>query len=351
MSWLKELWERLFHWSNITYIANAYGHDIWIAVKSNDLELNHARLGVVVPKEQETAPIGFQLERTSDTGWIKLTRNKIHRHNRSSKTERITVVRANTLEEVLAAVAAVSKQVAEAAILEKIAVTRKTVEVSRNATSEKTTETTISTEVFGIKKLTEALATLTIPSNGASAVVEPNEAPAVAEPNEAPAVAEPNEAPAVAEPNEAPAVVEPNEAPAVVEPNEAPAVAEPNEAPAVAEPNEAPAVVEPNEAPAVVEPNEAPAVVKPNEAAEVLVFNYEIQQNYSYVVTGKGEFLQQKYGSNNLFQDFTEHCHRGTPPASDVFSLDPYLCLSALLGTSLFCFVFRHRIVAFFTPD
>ncbi|CAF1156150.1 unnamed protein product [Adineta ricciae] len=162
MSWLKEICERLFHWSNITYIANSYGEDIWISIKSNDLELHVASIGLDAMESQVTRLCDLKLIKTSEIGWIKLTSGNIHKHNRSSKTERITIVCTDTLKKALAAVAAVSNNVSDA--------------------------------VTGDVDL-------------------------------------------------------------------------------------------------------------------VLVLNYQIQQNYSYIVTSNGEFLQQKYGSNNLFLDFLNKDH------------------------------------------
>ncbi|UJR29683.1 hypothetical protein I4U23_017231 [Adineta vaga] len=108
MSWTKETFERLFHWSNITYIANAFDEDIWIGFKSNDLELETAHIGQDISESQGTLPFSLRLNKISEVGWIKLKSGNVHKHNRSSKTERITIVCTKELKKALVAVDTIS---------------------------------------------------------------------------------------------------------------------------------------------------------------------------------------------------------------------------------------------------
>ena len=39
-------------------------------------------------------------------------------------------------------------------------------------------------------------------------------------------------------------------------------------------------------------------------SGEVLVLDYEVGQNFSFIVTVQGEFQRQKYGDGNFFLDY-----------------------------------------------
>ena len=190
MSWLKELWERLFHWSNITHIANANESDVWICFESNSVEFDKINIALPIGEVERNRPIDLTLNKVSNRGWVKVRSRKFHRYNRVSKAEKVTIVRATTLKEAI--------------------------EASNNITS------------------------------------------------------------------------------------------------------------------------------------DVLLLNYGVQQNFSYIVTKDGEFLRQKYGSNNFFQDFSGWCHlreQKVLPNPDTSHIYAYVYLSGLLGTVLCFCVLRHRII------
>ena len=192
MSLLKEIWERLFHWSNITHIANAHRDDIWVSFHSKNLNLDGAEIELAFRQRQPSAEINLKLNQASNTSWFKITSGCFHRYNRRAKTEKITILRDVSTD-----------QVDEAA---------------------------------------------------------------------------------------------------------------------------------------------------GKRIGKILVVNYLVHQNFSYIVTKTGDLLQQKYGSNNLFQDFSGWCHlKGQQDLST--SRTSYTCVyvSVFLGTALSFCVFRHRITGSFS--
>jgi hypothetical protein len=187
MSLLKYVLERLFHWSNITHIANDYEKDIWVCFESSNLEIEGINTAVPIIEAERNRLININVNKVSNSGWTKIKSRKYHRYNRSSKTEKITIVCATTLREA------------------QVAIT--------------------------------------------------------------------------------------------------------------------------------------------NMTSDLLLLDYPVQQNFSYVLTKDGEFLQQKYGSNNLFQVFSGWCHysgrkySSTPPTSQTS-----VYLAVFFGAALCFCVFRHRI-------
>ena len=110
---LKDIWEWCFHWSNITHIANAYRQDIWVSIHTNDLLINKASLEAVmtVDANKSSAKIAGDLERVSNTSWVKITPGTVHRQNRNSKSEKVTIVSVSSLDRAHAAVTKVTGQV------------------------------------------------------------------------------------------------------------------------------------------------------------------------------------------------------------------------------------------------
>jgi len=99
MSCLKNVLERLFHWSNITHIANANEKDIWVCFESNNLEIEGINTAVPISEIEINRSININVNKVSNSGWAKIKSRKYHRYNRSSKTEKITIVCAATLRE------------------------------------------------------------------------------------------------------------------------------------------------------------------------------------------------------------------------------------------------------------
>ncbi|CAF1671989.1 unnamed protein product [Adineta ricciae] len=192
MSLLKEFWERLFHWSNITHIANARDEDIWVSFYSTNITIQPSNIELALQKGQPHAGINIKLNQGSNTSWFKVPSRCFHRYNRRAKTEKISIVRDS--------------------------------KAARN--QETANENT----------------------------------------------------------------------------------------------------------------------------GNVLLADYLVHQNYSYVVTKNGGFLQQKYGSRNLFEDFNGYCHLTEKKVSTPSDSNTCIYVSVLLGAALSCCVFRHRITnsAFF---
>ncbi|UJR18072.1 hypothetical protein I4U23_004972 [Adineta vaga] len=186
---LKDIWEALFHWSNITHIANAHADDIWVSIYSTHFTLNETKIQLAVRGIQPTGEISTKLNQASNTSWFRVTSRRFHRYNRRTKTELMTIVRAtrtNTVDE---------------------------------AASDHT--------------------------------------------------------------------------------------------------------------------------------KNIIVVNYPIHQNFSYIVTKDGDLKQQKYGSNNLFEDFSGRCHLSDRKFSSTSrAFDTSVYLSVFLGITLCCYVFRHRITS-----
>jgi len=81
-----------------------------------------------------------------------------------------------------------------------------------------------------------------------------------------------------------------------------------------------------------------------NNIINLVALNYPIELNFSYIVTRTGGFLQQKYGSNNLFEDFSGRCHlRERDKSQLILALtlgNTYAFLFLLLCASIiFCYL------------
>ena len=85
MSWLKEIWERLFHWSNIAHIANANEHDIWVSFYSNDFTLEQAEIEVAFREGQPNGQIGLRLTRIPEISWFRVESRRFHRYNKRAR--------------------------------------------------------------------------------------------------------------------------------------------------------------------------------------------------------------------------------------------------------------------------
>lgn len=98
MSSLKAAFEDLFHWSNITYISNAYPADVWISFNKSKLQIDQAKLQAAIEKSGPSGNLEIELRRVSNLSWMKLSYASSHKKERDAKVEYVTVVAAETID-------------------------------------------------------------------------------------------------------------------------------------------------------------------------------------------------------------------------------------------------------------
>lgn len=103
MSWFKEIVEGVFHWSNITYISNAYKNDCWMSITTNKLEFDEAKWNASASLKEPNADVSVMLKRFTNASWEKLPSGESIKITRNAKTEYITIVAGKSLDKSIAA--------------------------------------------------------------------------------------------------------------------------------------------------------------------------------------------------------------------------------------------------------